>query len=132
MLGGTYEYVLSVLSELVFGQIFWDYSHIPFNLGGRINLLFCLFWGVAAVIWIKVLYPKLSALIEKIPRLPGYLLTWTLVVFMSANCLVSGLALIRYNARAGGPAAESGWERMIDTHFDDERMKELYPNSKFR
>ena len=132
LLGGTYEYVLSVLSELVFGQIFWDYSHIPFNLGGRINLLFCLFWGVAAVIWIKVLYPKLSALIEKIPRLPGYLLTWTLVVFMSANCLVSGLALIRYNVRAGGPAAESGWERMIDTHFDDERMKELYPNSKFR
>ncbi len=38
--GGIYEYVCSVLAELVFGASFWNYSHIPFNLGGRINLLF--------------------------------------------------------------------------------------------
>lgn len=131
-LGGTYEYVLSVLSQLVFGQIFWDYSKIPFNLGGRINLLFCLFWGIAAVFWLKILYPRFSALIEKIPKLPGYLLTWVLVVFMTLNIIVSGLALIRYNVRAGGPAAESGWEHVIDTHFDDAKMQKLYPNSKFR
>ena len=34
LLGGAYEYLCSVLSELVFGAVFWDYSHIPFNLGG--------------------------------------------------------------------------------------------------
>ena len=68
--GGVYEYVLSVLSQLVFGQVFWDYTQIPFNLGGRINLLFCLFWGIAAVVWIKFLYPKLSGLIEKVPNSP--------------------------------------------------------------
>lgn len=54
-------------TELVFGTVFWDYSDIPFNLGGRINLLYCFFWGIAAVIWLKILYPRLSALIEKIP-----------------------------------------------------------------
>ena len=56
-LGGAYEYTCSVLSELVFGQVFWDYSEIPFNLGGRVNLLYCFFWGIAAVVWIKGLYP---------------------------------------------------------------------------
>ena len=35
VLGGAYEYVCSVLSELVFGRVFWDYSKIPFNLGGK-------------------------------------------------------------------------------------------------
>ena len=47
-LGGAYEYICSVLTELVFGKVFWDYSKIPFNLGGRINLLYCFFWGIAA------------------------------------------------------------------------------------
>lgn len=41
LLGGAYEYFCSVFTELVFGKVFWDYSKIPFNLGGRINLLYC-------------------------------------------------------------------------------------------
>ena len=44
-LGGAYEYLCSVFTELVFGKVFWDYSWMPFNLGGRINLLYCFFWG---------------------------------------------------------------------------------------
>lgn len=43
-LGGAYEYLCSVLSEIVFGKVFWDYSKMPFNLNGRINLLYCFFW----------------------------------------------------------------------------------------
>ena len=129
-LGGAYEYVCSVLGEIVFGQVFWDYSDIPFNLGGRINLLYCFFWGIAAVIWIKGLYPPFARWIEKIPKITGYVLTWILVVFMSINMLVSAAALIRYSARDGGPAAKSGWEHVIDTHFDDQRMQQQYPNAK--
>lgn len=52
-LGGAYEYICSVFTEIVFGKVFWDYSDIPFNLGGRINLLYCFFWGIAAVVWLK-------------------------------------------------------------------------------
>ena len=129
-LGGAYEYVCSVLSELVFGKVFWDYSHIPFNLDGRVNLLYCFFWGIAAVAWIRWFYPPLSAFIEKIPKIWGYVLTWVLAVFMAANMLVSVAALVRYDQRDGGPAAQSGWEKIIDQHFDDERMAKIYPNAK--
>lgn len=131
-LGGAYEYVCSVLSEIVFGKVFWDYSDIPFNLDGRINLLYCFFWGIAAVVWIKGLYPRFSGWIEKIPKLPGYIATWILIIFMSADMIISAVALIRYNERDGSPAATSGWEQIIDTHFDDEKMKQIYPNAKDR
>lgn len=67
ILGGAYEYICSVFTEIVFGTVFWDYSKIPFNLGGRINLLYCFFWGFAAIIWMKGIYPFLSRWIEKIP-----------------------------------------------------------------
>ena len=131
-LGGAYEYVCSVFTEIVFGKVFWDYSKIPFNLGGRINLLYCFFWGIAAVVWIKILYPKFAGWIEKIPVIWGYVLTWILVVFMAVNILVSMAALVRYDMRANGKPAKSGWEKVIDEHFDDERMDRIYPNAKSR
>ena len=131
-LGGAYEYVCSVFTEIVFGKVFWDYSKIPFNLGGRINLLYCFFWGIAAVVWIKILYPKFADWIEKIPMFWGYVLTWILVAFMSVNILVSMAALVRYDMRADGKPAESGWEKMIDERFGDERMERIYPNAKSR
>ena len=81
VIGGVYEYLCSVFTEIVFGKIFWDYSGMPFNLGGRINLLYCFFWGIAAVVWFKKLYPKISGLIEKIPHLAGKIITWTLIIF---------------------------------------------------
>lgn len=132
VLGGAYEYMCSVFTELMFGQVFWDYSEIPFNLGGRINLLYCFFWGIAAVVWIKGLYPHFSRWIEKIPKLTGYIASWILILFIAADITVSAAALIRYDQRAGGPAAESGWERIIDTNFDDARMRQIYPNAKSR
>ena len=67
------------MTEIMFGKVFWDYSKIPFNLGGRINLLYCFFWGIAAVVWIKGVYPVMSAWIEKIPIRFGKIATWLLL-----------------------------------------------------
>ena len=129
-LGGTYEYICSVFTELVFGKIFWDYSDIPFNLGGRINLLFCFFWGLAAVVWMKGMYPKIERFIARLVKRTGKVLTWALVVFMVINVSVSVMALVRYDTRADGRAAAYGWERAMDEHFGDARMNRIYPNAK--
>lgn len=129
-LGGTYEYICSVFTELVFGKIFWDYSDIPFNLGGRINLLFCFFWGLAAVVWMKGMYPKIERFITCLVKRTGKVLTWALVVFMVINVSVSVMALVRYDTRADGRAAVYGWERAMDEHFGDARMNRIYPNAK--
>lgn len=129
LLGGTFEYICSVFTEVVFGKVFWDYSKIPFNIAGRVNLLYCFFWGIVAVIWIKLLYPRVSWLIEKIPRLIGIILTWILVAFMVADVGVSTLALLRYDARANAVEAEYGWEEWLDEHFNDAQMERIYPNA---
>lgn len=127
-LGGAYEYLCSVFTELVFGTVFWDYSKIPFNLGGRINLLYCFFWGIAAVVWFKMIYPYISEWIEKIPIKSGKWLTWILIIFMSINVIISCMALKRCQERRDGKTAEAAWEQIIDERFDDQRMKRIYPN----
>ena len=88
MVGGAYEYICSVFTEIAFGTVFWDYSKLPFNLGGRINLLYCFFWGLAAVVWIKLLYPRISALIERVPVKTGKILSWLMIVFMTVNIII--------------------------------------------
>ncbi len=130
LVGGAFEYLCSVFTELVFGTIFWDYSNVPFNLGGRINLLYCFFWGIVAVVWFRFVYGKISGLIERIPMRVGKPLTWVLVVFMAVNMLVSSLALGRYQERRSGVEATKAWQKVMDKYFDDERMKRIYPKAK--
>lgn len=131
ILGGAYEYFCSVFTELVFGTVFWDYSHIPFNLAGRINLLYCFFWGIAAVAWMKLFYPHLSRLIERIPMKAGKILTVGVVVFMVLNVLISALALARYQQRQLNPSAPGNvLSDFLDEHYPDARMEYIYPNAK--
>lgn len=130
LLGGAYEYLCSVFTELVFGTVFWDYSAIPFNLGGRVNLLYCFFWGIVAIIWLKGIYPYLSALIQKIPVRTGPVLTWIMIVFMTVNMAVSSLALVRYSVRYTGEPAQTELGMFLDEQFPDERMERIYPKAK--
>lgn len=131
VLGGAYEYGCSVLSELLFGTIFWDYSAIPFNLGGRINLLYCFFWGIATVVWIKGIYPKMSSFIELLPMRGGKRLTWIMAAFMVLNMAVSAAAFARYVGRnTSDQPADSAFEEFLDRHYPDERIRAIYPDAK--
>ena len=130
VMGGVYEYVCSAVTELLFGTVFWDYSKFKFNLGGRINLLYCFFWGIAAVIWMRYGYPLVLRGMEKVRSRVRPWMTALLAVFMAANMLTSALALARYDARTSGDAPNGQLEVFLDEHFDNARMEHIYPNAK--
>lgn len=127
-IGGAYEYMCSVFTELVFGTVFWDYSHMPLNIGGRTNVLFCFFWGVLAVFWIKAAYPQMSRLIEKLPALAGKVLTWAVVAFMVCDGLLTCAAMIRYNTRPLEPEPSNAFEAFLDRQYNDSFMERHWPN----
>jgi hypothetical protein len=128
--GGVFEYFCSVFTELAFGTVFWDYSAYPFNLGGRINLLYCFFWGIAAVLWLKKLYPVFSRWIEKIPQRMGNVLVIGLSIFMVINMAVTCGAMARYGQRANGVPADNPVAVWIDSVFTDEWMENRYQNMR--
>ena len=130
LLGGAYEYLCSVFTEVVFGAVFWDYSAIPFNLGGRINLLYCFFWGIAAVTWIRYGYPLVAKGMKAVKRKIRPWMTALLAVFMAVNLVTSALALARYDARTSGAAPANAVDVLLDEHFDNARMERIYPNAK--
>ena len=130
LLGGGYEYLCSWVGEKVFGVLFWDYSDFVFNLGGRINLLFCLFWGMAAVAWVKVLYPRMSRLVDRFIHWKHKTFVLVVTVLMVANIVVSLAALWRYGERQAGDAPDNAVERFLDEHYDDEFMEHRYQNMR--
>lgn len=127
-LGGTYEYLCSVFTEVFFGTVFWDYSDMPFNIGGRTNLLFCVFWGILALVWVKICYPPVSRLIEKIPPVTGKVLTWVCVALMACDILISALAMIRYVERSEGLPAGNRVEEFVDHQYPDALIEWTWPN----
>ena len=97
LLGGLYEYLCSVFTELVFGTVFWDYSAIPFNLAAHQPAILLLL-GLRRGGLVPGALPHPGPLDRKIPPRPGKAVVWLLIAFMSVNMAVSGLALARYSA----------------------------------
>lgn len=128
VIGGVYEYLCSVFTELVFGTVFWDYSEMPLNIGGRTNVLYCIFWGLLSVVWIKVLYPPMSKGIEKLPPLLGKIATWVIVFVMACNGLLTAAAMCRYTDRQASPQPDNVIEQFLDTRYDDAYMEKRWPN----
>jgi uncharacterized membrane protein len=56
------EYITSYAMEKLFYARWWDYSHHPLNIQGRICLYGCLVFGVANVFLIKVAHPFVVSL----------------------------------------------------------------------
>lgn len=131
-IGGFYEYICSLIQEKLTGTISWDYRNFPLNLHGRINLLYCFFWGILALLWIRDLYPPLSSLIERIPAGIGIPLTWVLLVFFLFDSVISALAVYRMNRRQDADAPDTRLWKWIDRHYPDETVRKVYPNMKFQ
>lgn len=64
------EYLTGLFYEKAAGVSFWDYSHLPLNLQGRVCLLFAAIWGVLALAAVYLIHPGVEALTA---LLPGWL-----------------------------------------------------------
>ena len=131
IVGTVIEYACSWFQEAVFGSTSWDYSNMPYNIHGRVCLLYSLFWGILGILWIKDIYPRMAQWILKIPNRVGKTLTWMLLVFMVFNTAMTGLTALRWTARRHGVPAQNALDAYIDAHYPDERMQKIFANAEF-
>ena len=132
VIGSVFEFLCSWVQEMMFGSISWNYEHMPLNLAGRINVMYSMFWGLLALIWVKNIYPLITRLIEKIPNRVGIALTWVLTVFMILNTVISAIAVGRWSDRVtDGAPPTNGFEEFLDATYPDSFMEKVYPNMEF-
>lgn len=130
--GTVIEYVCSFVQEMLFGSTSWDYSNVPFNINGRVCLLYSIFWGILGILWIKVIYPRVSMWILKIPNKIGKRLTYVFLVFILLNSAASGLAVYRWSERVHNLPADNKLEEVLDYWYPNEKLEKIYPNLVFK
>lgn len=132
VIGGLFEIACSLIQEYIFHSVSWQYADDPFAIfGGRTNLLYMLFWGLLGTLYMRLVYPKIIALIDRLPSRPRRFFTIAVALLLSLDMLVSAAAVTRWTARSAGIEPANRVEEYIDERFPDEMLEEIYPNLVF-
>ena len=65
--GSVIEYLVSLIGELIFHVIWWDYSDMLFNIQGRVCLEGLVIFGLGGLFLIYLAAPRLDDLFQTIP-----------------------------------------------------------------
>ena len=130
IMGGVLEYLCSFFQEIFFGTISWDYSNFFFNLNGRICLLYCIYWGIIAVAFLKVVYPWLEKIEPLIYKKSVRILTIFMVLFMTFDIIISALAANRQQERRENIEPKNNLDVFLDKAYPDEFLDRIYNNAK--
>lgn len=64
----VFEYLVSLILEMLFGLRWWDYSNDFLNIQGRVSLLYSIFWGVIGVIVLEKIHPFIQNKLQNITK----------------------------------------------------------------
>ena len=130
IMGGALEYLCSFFQEIFFGTISWDYSNLFMNLNGRTSLLYCVYWGVIAVLYLKLVYSLLLKIEPLIYKKGVKVLTVFMMLFMTFDIVISCMAGNRQKERHQNIPPSGIIEEFIDRTYPDERLDRIYNNKK--
>ena len=146
--GSVIEYVVGWIGEVIFQIKWWDYSNMPFNIHGRICILFSVFWGLLALVLIRLINPYIEILIDKIPKKIFKVTTTILTIFLLFDLLFTSFGLKVFYTRflqenniemkdqrdltvSEEILNNSIVKRLSETVFSDENVLKTFPNIKF-
>ena len=93
------EYATSYVLEEVFHATWWDYSHLPLNLNGRISLFTSLGFGVGGIFVYYFLIPFAEHILNALHPLGVEGMSLVFVGFFSADLTLTITALVDFNEK---------------------------------
>ena len=128
--GSVIEYLVSLIGELIFHVIWWDYSDMPLNINGRVCVYFSIFWGLLGIYLVSYINPKIDKLINFIKRKISdkalIIIEMITAVFLIVDCLLTAYALKAFYIRMVKlHNINIGNVEMIDKEYD-----KMYGNKK--
>lgn len=101
LLTSALELVTGWVLKKLFHTSWWDYSDVPFNLGGYICLKFSIAWGVVAAAVMRLLQPVVAALVEAVPHILGALLLCAAFAAFACDIVVTVSGILKLNRDLG-------------------------------
>ncbi len=130
VLGGAFEYILSLLQEWIFGTRSWNYYDRILNIDGRTTIPYMLFWGLLVLLAARWLFPLLEQAYQRLVGRGLNISCVCLAIFLAFDISMSIAANLRQTERREGNEPDTRIELFLDRHFPDERLKEIYDNTQ--
>lgn len=147
--GSIVEYIISWVGEIIFHIKWWDYSNMPFDINGRICLLFTIFWGILALVLIRLINPYIEKFIDKIPAKLFSIITIGGTILLIIDLLITAFGLqvfyTRFTNEHNLNLKEDKYlmvsqevldnkvvQKLSNTMFSNEKMLRTFPNIKFK
>lgn len=123
------EYFMSWGMEFALGFSAWDYSDLFLNINGRVCLLYSLAWGILGILWIKLIYPLLKKMIDKIDPNFSNVFACLLSLFLIFDIALTTSAFIRAQNFDKGIPPKNSYEKFLDKTFNRDYLKNMFNNS---
>lgn len=130
IMGGIVEYLCSFFQEIFFGTISWDYGQMFFNLNGRTSLLYCVYWGIMAIAFLKIIYPWLEKIEPLIYKKSVRIFTLFFMIFMTFDIAISCMAVARQQERHKNLEPKNQIDVFLDKAYPDEYLDMIYNNKR--
>lgn len=152
IVGSIVEYFVSWYGDVFLNVKWWDYSHMPLNLNGRICVYFSIFWGLLGIYLISYVNPKIDKLIDwaktKLRISHAKIIVILIIVFIFVDCIITGFALEFFIVRkvhenniqvTNKEQIDMAYDRIygdeklvdfIDRYWNDRKMIRTFPNLK--
>ncbi|WEV69317.1 putative ABC transporter permease [Bifidobacterium sp. ESL0775] len=127
IIGGCFEAFVAWFMQVAFGIIAWNYSNDWLPLfGGKTSGKYMVFWGLAGLIWLRELLPRILKFINLIPWKWRYALTAVALVLMLIDIVVTLMAFDCWYGRIAGLPQTSPVARFFGEHFGNAVMQQRF------
>lgn len=119
-----WEYLVGLFLEKVFKTKYWDYSHLKFNIQGRVCLKNSIYWGILGVIFIEIVHPFIESKIELIPE--NYIIYINIVsyIILIIDIIVSSIKVLKLSDWVTGlTKIENNIKEKIEELIKEKRNK---------
>ena len=119
------EYLTSLILERIFKVRWWDYSHMKFNVDGRICLSNSIMFGLGSLGLFYIINPFIMGFINSIPRLIFIIISIVLFICFTTDVILSIIVLFQLKVSSRSFASKDVTGEII------ELRKELLKRNSF-
>ncbi len=112
----TVEYVTAWLLETLFDTKWWDYSHMKYNIHGRICLLGAIVFGLFSVVLVQWIHPLVRGFTDGVPSLFRIQSSIVLFLLIAADTTLTVLHILKMNGRLR--EIQEAFDRFTDSTSD--------------